>query len=354
LTKQVKSCLIKPDNQKQKMKKITALVLSLAILTSTVAFYRPAHATSHDIVGGSKGPGCNDGGYFTPSSITINSGDTITFHVPADDPYLGGIEVHNFPGGNFTIARGSSHTTPPLVIDVPNYYATWPSSGCQKGTGSVSVVSPTSPPPSTAPPPAAPAPPPPPPTSPTPVTPTPPPPPSALTLEKATINNDKIDTSKPVSVDVSQPITISGYTIASGVVNLTIHSLVRNEIARANDNGFWTFTITNLEKGDHTVDATVTNPITHQTSPSATLLKFKITGDSSAAAVVNTSAVSIAPPKKSNLNIGLLVVPAVFLLAVAVGVIIWLRKKHANKSKNPPPPQITQTPPDAVIAPTQQ
>jgi hypothetical protein len=186
------------------------------------------------------------------------------------------------------------------------------------------------------------------------VTPTPPPPPSALTLDKATINNDKIDTSKPVSVDVSQPITISGYTIASGVVNLTIHSLVRNEIARANDNGFWTFTITNLEKGDHTVDATVTNPITHQTSPSATLLKFKITGDSSVTAGVNTSAVSIAPPKKSNLNIGLLVVPAVFLLAVAVGVIIWLRKKHANKSKNPPPPQITQTPPDAVIAPTQQ
>jgi hypothetical protein len=335
------------------MKKITVLALVVSILISIGGFRAPALAANHSITGGSNGPGCNDGGYFTPTNITINSGDTITFSVPANDPYSAGLEIHLFPGGDFTVlpGAGGSHTTPPLVIDVPNYYATWPSKpDCKKGTGNVTVVSPTASPPSAAPPAATPPPPPAAPTAPPP----PPPltPPSALKLDKSTVNNDKLDTAKTISVDVSQPVIISGYTIANGIVNLTIHSMVRTEIARANESGLWTFTIKNLEPGEHSVDATVTNPITHQTSPSATLLKFAVTSDATAS-VIKQSKVSVAKPKKSN-TINLLVVIAVAALILVVAIFYWFKKNRGGKVKNPPPPEIKVTPPDTVIAPTQQ
>jgi len=336
------------------MKKITALAAILAIFTSTLAFYRPAHATNHDITGGSNGPNCGDGGYFTPDKITINSGDTITFHVPANDPYLAGIEVHNFPGGSFVVSPGGSHTTPPLVIDVPNYYATWPSSGCQKGTGSVTVLSPTTPSPSAAPPAAPTTSPPPPP--PAPVAAVKVNPPASLKLDKAMINSDKIDTSKSVSVDVSQPLTISGNTIPNGLINLTIHSIVRNEITRADANGFWSFTITNLEPGNHIVDATVTDPATSLTSESATLLKFKVTGSMPKTATANVTSLG-TPKPKSNKNLALLIIPGIILLAGVAGAAWWFmkkRKKDKNPQPQPPKPQITQTPPDAVIAPTSE
>jgi plastocyanin len=76
------------------MKKIAASALVLSILISTLTFSRPVHAATHAVTAGSNGPGCNDGGYFTPSSITIASGDTITFSVPANDPYAPGLMVH--------------------------------------------------------------------------------------------------------------------------------------------------------------------------------------------------------------------------------------------------------------------
>jgi hypothetical protein len=337
------------------MKKLSVLLIVFTIMAGTAFFYRPAHAASHDVTGGSKGPNCNDGGYFDPGSITINAGDTITFHVPKDDPYPGGIEIHNFPGGNFTIAPGDSHTTPPLVIDIPSYYATWPSSGgCQKGTGSVKVVTPTAPPPDSPAPspititntPAAP----PPPTAPPPTA----APPASPKAQEVSVNGDKVDIKKPLSADVSQPITISGYTIANGVVNLTIHSAVRNEIARANSSGYWTYTIENLEPGNHTVEATVTNPATHQTSPGATILKFTLTGSLSPYKNINN--VGVAQAKSSSLTSKLpLIAAGILLPACALAVAFWFMKNRKHKTlQTPPKPQITQAPPTQIIAPSQQ
>jgi hypothetical protein len=285
----------------------------------------------------------SDGGYFTPSSITIASGDTITFSVPANDPYSAGLEIHNFPGGSFTILPGQSHTTPALVINVPDYYATWPASGCQKGTGSVTVQQNTSPPPpATTPPPV--------------ITPPPPAthpqnsvkPPDTLKLDTATVNTDKVDLAKPLKVSQSQPLVISGHTIANGTVNLTIHSVTRNEIVRANDSGFWTFTISNLEPGNHTVDATVTDLSTHLTSTSVTLLKFAVTSEGSAgnqtASIDNTTA---AAKKSSSGNI-IFAATAALLIAVIDGALFWyleIRKKAERL-------EVTEAPPPTEVAPT--
>lgn len=115
----------------------------------------PAYAANISITGGTNGAACDSGGYFTPSSVTINSGDTLTISVPANDPYEGGLEVHGFPQGSFVVARGSSVTTNPITANV-NYYGTWPSSGCMKGSGTIAVstppVTPPNPTPSTTPP----------------------------------------------------------------------------------------------------------------------------------------------------------------------------------------------------------
>lgn len=108
-----------------------------------------AHAGNVSITGGSNGPNCNSGGYFTPSSITLNSGDTLTISVPSNDPYSGGIQVHGFPEGNFTILPGSSHTTQSLTTNV-SFYATWPNLGCTKGSGNITISAPATPTPTVA------------------------------------------------------------------------------------------------------------------------------------------------------------------------------------------------------------
>ena len=135
------------------MAKITlsrVLVVAVAIASAVIwAIPQTVDAANTNITGGTNGPNCNSGGYFTPSSVTINSGDTVTINVPANDPYAGGVQVHGFPGGNFTILPGASHTTAALTANV-SYYGTWPNTGCLKGSGNISVTQP-SPPPATPP-----------------------------------------------------------------------------------------------------------------------------------------------------------------------------------------------------------
>jgi plastocyanin len=328
------------------MKKIAAFVLVLSILISTLTFYRPVQAATHEVKAKRNNQQCGGSGVsFEPSTITIASGDTITFSV---SDYPDTLEIHYFPGGSFTISPGANHTTSALVISVPNYYATAPSDGCQKGTGSVTVQENTSPPPP-APTPtalalAAP------PTTPTPPPPTPNSPPAALKLDLLSVDGDKIDTSKPISLDKSKPLKLSGYTIANGVVNLIIHSAIRNEIARADASGYWSFVIENLEPGNHTVDATVTDQTTHQSSPSTTLIKFAVTGEPGATKSTKAGNSSLQNSKKAGSSPLLLVSAGILSLALVGGGIFWFikRPKKPTKPADPIAPQL----PPTQIAPT--
>jgi hypothetical protein len=138
-----------------KNNKFQKLLFILSISIMPLIGTSPAFAANVKITGGSNGAACNSGGYFTPGSVTINGGDTVTISVPANDPYAYGEDVHGFPEGTFTIARGGSHTTQPITKSV-SYYGTWPSSGCKKGSGTITVkAAATSPAASTATPPKA-------------------------------------------------------------------------------------------------------------------------------------------------------------------------------------------------------
>lgn len=129
-------------NRLLKIKNLLPLVLLTAVMTISMA--APVSAANVAITGGTNGPDCNSGGYFTPSSLTVQSGDTVTISVPVNDPYSGGMEVHGFPQGSFVVARGASVTTSPLTGNV-SYFGTWPSSGCMKGSGTITVDAPAPP-----------------------------------------------------------------------------------------------------------------------------------------------------------------------------------------------------------------
>lgn len=119
--------------------KLRGVSHALIVLSLLLAFRAvPAAAATASITGGTYGADCDSGGYFTPSSTTVISGDTVTISVPVNDPYSGGMEVHGFPQGSFVVARGSSVTTSPLTSTV-SYYGTWPTSGCMKGSGTITV-----------------------------------------------------------------------------------------------------------------------------------------------------------------------------------------------------------------------
>ena len=120
------------------------LWVALSFVVLTLCFsVNTTHAANVSITGGSNGSSCNSGGYFDPSSKTINSGDTtITFHVPSNDPYDYGIEIHGFPEGTFTVSKGGSHTTSAITSSF-SYYGVWPSAPqCPKGSGSITVNAP--------------------------------------------------------------------------------------------------------------------------------------------------------------------------------------------------------------------
>jgi hypothetical protein len=121
---------------KTKLRTLASLLLVLGL--SLALRVAPVAAATVSIAGGTFGADCTSGGYFTPSSATITSGDTVTISVPANDPYAGGVEVHGFSQGSFVVARGGSVTTNAVTANV-SYYGTWPSTGCMKGTGTIMV-----------------------------------------------------------------------------------------------------------------------------------------------------------------------------------------------------------------------
>jgi hypothetical protein len=322
------------------MKKIIVPAIVFSFLVGTAMFYRPAHAADHIITIHSKGSNCSDNVSFDPASININSGEVVSFVLPKDDPSLDGVVINNFPGGSFTVVPGAQpKSTPSLVIDVPSYYATRSSNACQVGTGSVTVKQVTTP---------QPTPPPPPPATVTQVQPLAAQnkPPATLKLDQVSIGGDKIDISKPISIDKSKSLNISGYTIPGGVIDITIHSTVRNEIIRADTAGHWSFVVENLEPGNHTLDAKVTDQATHLTSETATLLKFAVTGKQGATNSLVAQVKNEGPKRKA--NIALLIAASTLLMIVIGAVTFWMMKVRKKTNKQPE----TAKPVEPIVPPT--
>lgn len=164
-------------------------------------------------------------------------------------------------------------------------------------------------------------------------TPTPTPTPPAAPTNEVTFNNKAVTTTTP-TVQSNKAINLSGVTVPNGVVTLYIFSTPRTATVTADATGKWTYEIVDLEPGSHHVEAEVTDPATKLTSARATLASFKI-----AAAPVAAKTVTTPPAKKASLW-PWIAGGVLFILAVAGGMFIWVRRRHhqgmANKPSTPP------------------
>lgn len=353
------------------MHKIKKIILAflLTILLAGSGFGNTVHAASTSVTGGTNGPFCNSGGYFTPASTTIADGDTITFSVPANDPYAGGIQVNGFGQGSFVVPRGGSVTTAALHANV-SYQGTWPNSpGCIKGSGTITVQTPTPTP------------------TPTPIpTPTPSPgtpsassstrsntskttptvpgttsqtaTPLTVVADTVTVNGNKITSLSDLTVSQDQKLKLYGHTVPNGQVTLTIHSNPTTTNVTADSSGNWNYTVSGLAPGTHTIDAIVNDPATKQTSPNAKLLSFTVK------ARVADAAITQASPKKKSpiLLIGLGALMVVLAVALALFLRIKRRKAllvHPDEPLGPPssgpiPPTSGPSPPPDPNNPTRQ
>lgn len=142
----MKAVLLK---QKSALKVFLNLLLIPLLLSTNMAHAAnvPFNITANS---GSPSPGM---GTFSPSSISVNQGDsvTITFAVPADDPYCCGIQIKG-DGGQFDTGAISPGAT--AIVDFTanssfGFTSYWPGTGTIKAHGSVNVSTPTPTPPST-------------------------------------------------------------------------------------------------------------------------------------------------------------------------------------------------------------
>jgi len=115
--------------------------------------------------------------------------------------------------------------------------------------------------------------------------------------------------------------------VPNGVVTLTIHSTPRTVIATADKNGNWSYTVTGLEAGNHTVQASVKDPTTGLSSPTTQILAFSIKARPVAA--INSSKTATKKASKAPLLITLLFV--IVLVLAGGGWYAWAKLK-----KSPP------------------
>jgi hypothetical protein len=134
-----------------------------------------------------------------------------------------------------------------------------------------------------------------------------------------------------VTFSQNQPLVLSGTTVPNGVVTLTIHSTPMTVTTTADGSGKWSYTVTGLAAGSHYVEASVMDPATKLSSPTAKLLSFTVKPVVAAA--------TVTAPKKSSSKLPM-VLGVIILLALAGGGYWWWKKKNSIKladSINLPP-----------------
>jgi hypothetical protein len=120
-------------------------------------------------------------------------------------------------------------------------------------------------------------------------------------------------------------LVLGGKTFANAVVELTIHSTPRTATVTADGDGVWTYTVKDLEAGDHRVEAKVMDPATKKTSEVIELAKFSVMG---------TAVAQTAPPittsetaKSSNPLLAILSISFIVLAVIVAGVVWYMRRK---------------------------
>jgi hypothetical protein len=111
---------------------------------------------------------------------------------------------------------------------------------------------------------------------------------AAIKVGSLTVKPDEIPTIKS-----GQPVSLSGETVANGVITVYVFSEPKKYTVTADKDGNWSYIVSGLEPGEHHVEAEVTDPATGKTSLRAQVLAFKI---------IKTVSPTVAAAQKTNVN----------------------------------------------------
>jgi hypothetical protein len=140
--------------------------------------------------------------------------------------------------------------------------------------------------------------------------------------------------SDKVSFKDKELVVISGVTIPNGIVKLYIFSEPQEAEVTADAEGNWTYTVENLEAGDHRVEVEVTDPATNETSERTEVLAFSVAQAETVEETLATPESADAPVEEDSSSlIPVIAILGILVLAGAVGgYFVW--KKRNNTSRN--------------------
>jgi len=221
-------------------------------------------------------------------NLVVNSTETITF-TPVPNSYSDPVSVNYCPIGS---------TPVPSTLTINAVAAPAPTPKPTPSTGSAT-------------------------TTPAPTTTTTTQSPSSPKLTAVEVAGKSVNINSSIVVKQSQSITVSGQATPSSLVTLTIHSTPRIVSVTADKNGNWSYTISGLAPGNHTIQASSTDIATKQASPTTTILSFKVLANPTVAIVV---------VKKHHNYLPYIILGIIILAALAVLAFFMIKK---NKNKKP-------------------
>ena len=136
-----------------------------------------------------------------------------------------------------------------------------------------------------------------------------------------------------VEFESGKPIILSGTTVPNGEVKLYIFSEPKEATVIANEEGVWTYTIQDLESGDHRVEVEVTDPATGETSDRTEVLAFtvaqaEVEPTEETTVAITTTNDELEEDDDSSPIVLILALTVLLLCLGAVGFLWWRRKKN--------------------------
>lgn len=148
--------------------------------------------------------------------------------------------------------------------------------------------------------------------------------PEAISASDVELNNQKYPIADSSTFTEGQNITLSGKTTPNTKVTLYIYSRPTTVEVVSDTNGNWNYTLSNLEIGEHHVEAVVTDTSSNVSSDRVTIAKFSVL----AKAAENNSKFTV------NKNYYLIGSGIIIFLLIILGGLYW-RKRVDEKAKSP-------------------
>ena len=154
------------------------------------------------------------------------------------------------------------------------------------------------------------------------------------------LNNVEVTDSQAIfTFGDKTPLTISGTTVANGILKLHFSDSMPEPTVKADSNGEWSFNPAKLELGDYELRGEVTDPSTGQTSNRALLASFTLIEGSSPVVKPPTPPEPKNGSKENLVNSALsgksfTIWAIILILILLAGAGVWFYRKHSgNRSK---------------------